>query len=348
MSELNYLILWGVLPPLLLLFYYFHRVSNRPSLFSLLLFFALGAISGGIALILQSNFEIILGTFTNWQSIRGYLAVEIWRQLVKVAPIEETCKLATVFIPAWFFQRRYKLRRISLFLFAIAVCLGFTAQQNCVYLINGTESIVERLIRTPTHAIFSAPWAYAIAITVGCRIDSEDDRKLFPQAWINSIICHALVNILASASREPSLSFLSYGLFPLLLWMFWRLEKLLRKIERKSSIILVTAKTRKHRYFQRGLILLTLILGGNAIFGLFLLARILSPLSWGELLEPSIFWFTLSRCLVNIGFGIVAWGIYRYLYFSGSQYLPQKLDRLEHTEESPYSRSQETGDRSQE
>ena len=101
MSDQNYLILWGVIPPLFLLLYYFHRVSNSPSLFRLLIFFVLGGISGGIALGLQWNVEIFLSTFTNWQSVRGNFAVEIWRQLVKIGPIEETCKFAAVFVPAW-------------------------------------------------------------------------------------------------------------------------------------------------------------------------------------------------------------------------------------------------------
>lgn len=327
MSNPNDLILWGVVPPLLLLLYYFRRVSDSPSLLRLLLFFALGAICGVIALHLQWNFEILLSTFTNWQSVRNHFAVEVWRQLVQVGPIEETCKLAAVVIPAWFFKKWYRLRRTSLFLFAIAISLGFTAQENCVYLLNGTSSILDRLIGTPVHAMFSAPWAYAASITFGCRINSQDDRKLFPQAWIDSIMCHALVNILSSAWRYPSLSFLSYGLFPFLVWMFWRLEQLLRKIQRKSSIILVTAKIRKHRHFQRGLIVFALMLGGNAIFGLFLLARDLSPLSWQQMLEVNILWFTLSRSLLNIGFGTVAWGIYRYLRYSESQSLPYKSDK---------------------
>ena len=324
MSEQNYLILWGVIPPLFFLLYYFHRVSNSPSLFRLLLFFALGGISGGIALALQLNIEILLNTFTNWQSIRNNFAVEVWRQLVKIGPIEETCKLAAVFLPGWWFKKWYRLRRTSLFLFAIAVSLGFTAQENYVYLLNGTDSILDRLIGTPVHALFCAPWAYALAITLGCRIDYQDNSKLFPQAWIDSIMCHALVNILSGAWRYPSLRFLSYGLFPFLVWMFWRLEQLLRKIQRKSPIILVTAKTRKRRYLQRGLIVFSLMLGGNAIFGLFLLARSLSPLSLQQMLEPNILWFTLSRCLLNIGFGIVAWGIYRYLRLSEHEHLPNK------------------------
>lgn len=332
MSGSTYLIFWGVLPPLFLLFYYFHRVSNSPSLLRLLLFFALGAISGGIALSLQLNFEILVGKFTNWQSIKGYLAVEVWRQLVKVGPIEETCKLAAVFLPAWFFQRWYRLRRTSLFLFAIAVSLGFTALENCVYLNDDRGLVLERFISTPFQVMFSAPWAYAISVTLGCRIDSQDDRKLLSQAWVNSIVCHALVNILSSAWRDPSLSFLSYGLFPFLVWMFWRLEQLLRKIQRQFSIVLITAKTPKHRNLQRGLIVFALMLGGNAISGLFILGQILSSLGRERLFEPSILWFTLSRSLVSIGFGIVAWGIYRHLHLSGEQYLPHKSHESERNE----------------
>jgi len=57
--------------------------------------------------------------------------------------------------------------------------------------------------------------------------------------------------------------------------MFWRMEGLLQS--EKVPIILISGFTPIHRYWQMGLALFALILGGNAIFGFFLLARILSP-----------------------------------------------------------------------
>lgn len=62
--------------------------------------------------------------------------------------------------------------------------------------------------------------------------------------------------------------------------------------------------------------LFALVMGGNAIFGLFLLARILSPLSPSKLFDPEILWFIITRFLLNLFFGVLAWGIYRYLRHS--------------------------------
>jgi len=48
---------------------------------------------------------------------------------------------------------------------------------------------------------------------------------------VNAIACHAL-NVLSSAWRYSEPTFLSYGLFPFLLWMFWRMEGLLQRAEK--------------------------------------------------------------------------------------------------------------------
>jgi RsiW-degrading membrane proteinase PrsW (M82 family) len=135
----------------------------------------------------------------------------------------------------------------------------------------------------------------------------------FLWAWLNSVICHALVNVLSGAWRFSSLRFLSYGLFPFILWMFWRLEQLLRQALGKRPIILISGRTSELRYWQRGLIIFALALGGNAMFGMFLLARTLSPLSYETLLHPDVMWFILSRGCLNILSGILALVIYRYL-----------------------------------
>jgi hypothetical protein len=47
--------------------------------------------------------------------------------------------------------------------------------------------------------------------------------------------------------------------------------------------------------------------GGNTIFGLFLLVRSLSPLSLSQLFYPNILWFIVSRFLLNLIPGIIAW-----------------------------------------
>ncbi len=311
-----FLLLWAVTPTLMLLVYYYWRIKNAPSVLRLLLFFLAGAISGLVALSLQWVVETQLNEFAEWRKMRRTLAGVALRQLMQVGPIEEGCKLAAVVVLSWYFQRKYRLRPSTIFLFTIAVSLGFTAQENWLYLFNDTASIFERAIGTPVHAMFAAPWGYALGICLGSNIRLRRYTQNIPRAWLNSVICHALVNVLSSAWRYPQpLFYLSYGLFPFLLWMFWRLEQLLRKVQGLAPITLISGHTSQHRLWQRGLVLFTLMLGGNAIFGLFLLARSLDTFGSSRLFYPDGFWF-ISRFLLNLSFGLIAWGIYRYLRYS--------------------------------
>jgi len=305
------LVFWAVIPPLLLLFYYYRRVSSGPPLLQLLLCFGFGILSGLVALGLEWGFEHLANRFWDWDRITRSLAGIALRQLVEVGPIEEGSKLGGVLLFQYAIaSRRYtSLRPTTVFLFTIAIALGFTAEENWVYLANGTASVLDRLIGTPVHAMFSAPWGYALGV-----VNSPIRRSGFIAAWVNAVICHALVNVLSSAWRySPPLRFLSYGLFPFLLWMFWRLEALLRRLHRKPPIILISVRTPIQHYWQRGLVLFALMLGGNAIFGFFLLATSLSPLSLSQLFYPDVWWFLVSRFALNLIPALIAWGIYCYL-----------------------------------
>ncbi|MEH1825438.1 MAG: PrsW family intramembrane metalloprotease [Nostoc sp.] len=311
------LVLWAVIPPLLLLGYYYCRVPFAPPLLKLLMFFIIGAMSGILALSLEWVFETLVNYFVDWQQLKRWLPGIALRQLVEVGTIEEGCKLAAVFIPTYYLQRKYRLLHSTVFLFTIAVALGFTAEENWIYLFHNTASILDRTIGTPVHAMFSAPWGYALGIYISSNTRLNRDKKFIFRAWLNSVICHALVNVLSSAWRYSlPIHFLSYGLFPFLLWMFWRLEQLLRKVQGKPVITLISDRIPQRRYWQRSLVLFALVLGGNAIFGLFLLARTVSPLSPSKLFDSDILWFIVSRFLLNLFFGVLAWGIYRYLRHS--------------------------------
>jgi RsiW-degrading membrane proteinase PrsW (M82 family) len=320
------LLLWAAIPPLLLLGYYYCRVPFAPPLLKLLMFFIIGAISGILALSLEWIFEIVVNKVVDWHQIKLCLPTSrcastlpgiALRQLVEVGPIEEGCKFVAVVVPTYYLQRKYRLFASTVFLFTTAVALGFTAEENWIYLFHDTASILDRIIGMPVHAMFSAPWGYALGIYISSNTRLNRDKKFIFRAWLNSVICHALVNVLSSAWRYSlPIGFLSYGLFPFLLWMFWRLEQLLRKVQGKPTITVISGHTPQHRCWQRSLVLFALVLGGNAIFGLFLLARILSPLSPSKLFDPEILWFIISRILLNLFFGVLAWGIYRYLRHS--------------------------------
>lgn len=307
-------LLWATIPPLLLLVYYYHRLASVPLLMRLLFFFILGAVSGFVALNLELVFERVANHVVDWQRIQRLFAGVMLRQLIEVGPIEEGCKLLAVLLPTYYLQRRYRFRPTSVFLFTIAVALGFTAEENWVYLFHGTGSIVERIISTPVHAMFSAPWGYALGISIGSKIYLHRCQQHIPRAWLNAVICHALVNVLSISGRYPiPLRLLSYGLFPFLVWMFWRLEQFVRKLQGKQAIALISSRTPQQRFREQALVLLTLMLAGNALFGLFVLAKSLSFLSPSQLLYPDVISFTLSRLLLYLSLGLLAWVIYRSL-----------------------------------
>ena len=306
------LVVWAVVPPLLLLVYYYRRVPAPPAVSRLLQFFVVGALTGLVALGLEWGFEQLANWLMDWDRITQSLAGVALRQVVEVGPIEEGSKLGGFVLLQW--KQKRPTRPSTVFLLAIAIALGFTAEENWVYLANGTASILDRLIGTPVHALFSAPWGYALAVASCSTIHSNRYRGVIARAWVNAIATHALVNVLSSAWRysEP-LRFLSYGLFPFLLWMFWRMEGLLQRVQRKPPIVLISGRTPIQRYWQRGLALFALMLGGNAIFGFFLLARSLSPLNLSQLFYPDVWLFIASRFLLNLIPALIAWGIYRYL-----------------------------------
>ncbi len=283
----------------------------------LLLFFALGAISGFVALHLELIFETVAQWVVNWRIIQRSLFGVALRQLIAVGPIEEGCKLVTVIALTNYFQRRYRLRSSTVFLFCLAVSLGFTAKENWVYLFHGfqgTPSIVERVISTPVHVMFSAPWGYALGMLVNTSIYSNRQRGQVSQAWLNSVICHALVNALSISGRYPfPLRLLNYGLFPFLLWMFWRLEKYLQKMQGQDPRTLISGSTLKQHLWRRFLMLLTLMLGGNAIFVLFTLTRDLSFLNRLQLFDINVALSVVSRLSLSFILGLSAWAIYHYL-----------------------------------
>jgi RsiW-degrading membrane proteinase PrsW (M82 family) len=318
------LLITAVIPALLLLAFYCWRLncSFLPPLSRLFLifsFFLLGIISGLFALGLQLIFESLIGKISNWQRFTRTLLGASIRQLFAIAPIEEGCKLAVTFLPVYYLQTRYFWGSQAIFLCAIAVCLGFSAQENVNYIFHDSELLFDRIIGTAFHLLFSTPWVYVLSkyfLLKNIIINSSrhNYRKDLFFAGLNSVICHAVVNLLSTAGEyQRNLQFLSYGLFPFLLWIFWRLEQYLNLVKNKPKTQLISGITPQHRYWQRGLVLFILMLGGNAIFGMFVLVKIVSPLLSRNIFDAEILWFILSRTFVNLIFGILAGGIYFYL-----------------------------------
>ncbi|MDJ0800594.1 MAG: PrsW family glutamic-type intramembrane protease [Calothrix sp. MO_167.B12] len=303
-----FLLLWAVVPPLLLLFFYHYRVSTAPYLFRLFLFFLFGFIAGLFADVSGWMFDNVAKAIMNGQQIQPSLPGEIFRQLLLVAPIAEGCKLAAVIIPMQFLQIQSRFCTSSIFLFTIATAFGFTAQENLGYLFDGTASVLERLILTPVQAILSAPWGYALGISICLKIRSHRYTQSFGVAWLMAVVYHALVNVLSGPR-----GIFNYVLFPLLLWLFWQMEQLLRRVQGKHPISIISGNTAEERYWQIALMVVAFFLAGNGIFGLFTLAKTLSPLGIGKIFSASFFFPTLSQLLINLLLGVLGWGIFRYL-----------------------------------
>ena len=317
------LVAWAVAPPLLLLAYYRRRLQVG-AIPELLLLLVVGAGAGCVALGIEWGFEHLASWMLDWDRVTRSLSGVALRQLLEVGPIEEGSKLGGVILFYCLKRIQTRSHRISpsnIFLSTTAVALGFTAEENWVYLSNETASILDRLIGTPVHLLFSAPWGYALGVTM-LSLHASRHWGLVTRAWLNAVGCHALVNILSNAwAYSQPLSFLSYGLFPFLLWMFWRMEGLLQRLQGESPTTLISGVTRIRRYWQRGLALFALVLGGNAIFSLFLLARSVNSLSPPQLFYPVVWWFIASHLFVNLIPGVIAWAIYCYLrHVSGSRH----------------------------
>jgi RsiW-degrading membrane proteinase PrsW (M82 family) len=319
--QLYTLIAWAIAPPLLAFAYYCRQVRSVPALPKLLLGFLLGGLAGLAALGLQWSFEWLAQSLLPWQQLTRSLLGAGLRQLLEIGPIEEGTKLIGVLV-LLVCLREWQSRSpaaSTILLYTIAVALGFTAEENLFYLLNGVASIFDRTIGVAVHAWFAAPWGYALGLTLhrnhALSPFFKDGWRDLLIAWLNAVGCHALVNTLAIAWRyDPPIQLLSYGLFPFFLWMAWRLNSLLKRSQNQPPPTLISGRTQQERYWQRGLVLFTLMLGGNAIFGWFLLGRSLSNVSWTQLIAtPDLSQFALSRFVLNLIPAAIAWFIYRHL-----------------------------------
>lgn len=312
------IVLWAIVPPLLWLLYYGTRVRVIPPLPWVLLLFFLGSLAGWLALLLLSHAELWLAQVRWWQQLTRMLMGVTLRQLVLVGPVEEGCKLAAVALPLGYIQWRYRQLPAQpgiVLLLTLVVGLGFAAQENLVYLIHGISSGPERAIGAPAHALFSAPWGYALGIILyrPGRLALPRYRWLLLRAWWAGVACHALVNLCGNAwNYPPPERWFGYGLFPFLLWLLWQVDGLVRRSQGEPPLPLITGR---HRLWQVGLACFALILGGNTLLGLLLLARRLRFLSLEQVIttDPDLTQFLADRLVLTLIPGVIALFIYRYL-----------------------------------
>ncbi len=347
------ILFWAILPPLLALAYYRHRLRASISLRPLLVGFLLGGLAGLVALGLQWIVEWVGNFFPLWRIGTRSLVGAAVRQLIAIGPIEEGAKFGAVllllgFRPLQPFQNVYTTlvnsasplnppilgdfnacnsyspqfwgARGATLLYTTAIACGFTAEENLIYFWNDTAPIFDRTFGVAVHTWFSAPWGYALGYVLSYPSQSvfsgiNSNWRSLLLALLSAIAYHALVNILAIAGGyDPPVQWLNYSLFPFFLWMAWRTENFVKRSRGKSPLVVISGSTRTERNWQRGLVLFMVMIGGNAIYSWFLLGRTVSALSLLQLLEtPALQYFFLSRFTLSTIPAAIAWSIYRYL-----------------------------------
>jgi RsiW-degrading membrane proteinase PrsW (M82 family) len=267
------LIIWAISPPGLLLWYYSRRLRAAPQGLGLFVLFCLGGVAGMLALGLE--WLITLGGEQLPGAFSRELIGQILRQVLVIGPVEEACKLAAVVVPIGLLLKRYHrvpAQPSTVMLAAIAVGLGFGAQESLVYLLNGRGTLVDSLLRAPFQALFSAPWGLALGIAL-CRLNwaLASGLRRVVNGWITGALCHAALNSLVYASLQQR--WLSFLIFPWVLWLWWQFEGMVAQSQGDLPPRLVTATTLGGQLWQRVVVMGIMFLGGNALLGLYGLAN---------------------------------------------------------------------------
>jgi RsiW-degrading membrane proteinase PrsW (M82 family) len=269
------LIAWAIGPPWLLLQVYARRMRAAPQGLGLFVLFCLGGVAGLLALGIE--WLIMLGgeQLPGWRAFNRELMGHILRQVLVVGPVEEGCKVLAVVVPIGLLLKRYQrvpAQPSTVMLAAIAVAMGFGAQESLMYLLNGRGTLVDALLRGPFHGLFSAPWGLALGVTL-CRRNGDlasGSRRVIT-GWIAGALCHAALNSLVYASVRQR--WLGWLIFPWVLWLWWQFEGMVARAQGDLPPRLVTATRLLGQLGQRMVVVVIMGLGGNALLGLYSLAN---------------------------------------------------------------------------
>jgi RsiW-degrading membrane proteinase PrsW (M82 family) len=310
-------LLWAVLPPLVVLTYYYLPLQSALAPAKLLLIFCFGGLSGLAALGIARGIELLAQMIFPGEGTLHFLG-EVLRQLLQVAPLEEGSKFIAVLLVLGYLGRRnwlIPIQQNTVLLATIAIALGFAAEENFVYLFHHTGTVFSRVVGTPSHAFFSAAWGYALGMPIyrWSGTYKREWRSHLLTAWVGAVFYHALVNSLAIAWHFPVWAWLVYGQFPLILWLFWRTDRFWRQVQGQRPPSLISAATPLQRARQRGLALLILGLGGNALFFWFLLGNRLNVRVGRPAPLPLEQGVQVRLALLGGVQGAIAAGIYAYL-----------------------------------
>jgi hypothetical protein len=277
-------IVWGIVPPLLLLLFYHQRVRAAPPVNGLVLLFSGGMLVGVVAQGLNWLVEHLMGAIAGagWlqQTALGLLIY----QLAVVATIAEGCKLLAVVLPILWLLRRYQrlpAQPSTVVLATIAVASGFAAQDNLITLWRSEAPVINTVMTMPLQVWFSIPWGLGLGIGL-CRTlrHVEYSHRLTLHGWLLACVCHAGWNWLWLISQQvsplgviaPWLVMvphqLRYGLFTGCLWLWWQTEVMLARSQQEPVPRLITAMALRPRLGQYAMAVGALIIGGMALYSL--------------------------------------------------------------------------------
>ena len=184
---MNSILFWGIVPPILLLFYTWRldRIEREPAGLVIKVFL-LGAITTILAVLLESLAALGLSYLDLDESSNLYLLID---NFLAVALIEEFGKRMPVQRSIW---RSPEFNyRFDAIVYCLASALGFAATENIVYMISyGTGIALKRLI--PVHSICAIYMGHYLGIAK--MAEKAGDQKTYKRFRRLSLIIPTLIH----------------------------------------------------------------------------------------------------------------------------------------------------------
>ncbi|MCI0642600.1 MAG: PrsW family intramembrane metalloprotease [Gemmataceae bacterium] len=212
----------ALIPALVVLFFYYHRDRHPEPWGWLLVVFVLGALSCLVAYPLERFAQLLIPAAT-WP---GY---ELFLECILVpGVIEESVKLSVVVGAIWW--RKDFDEPVDGLIYGIAAALGFTFGEDLYYYhMHGADW--SRVISTVAHPWFSCFWAASLG-WARTRLSPRAGLGLVALGLLASVMVHATFDFLIlAADLGPAWTWLRHLLVPLLVFLYWCVEKMLDDLQ---------------------------------------------------------------------------------------------------------------------
>lgn len=216
------LLLLALVPALVLLFLYYHRDRHPEPWDWVLVVFGLGTLSCLVAYPLERWAQTMIPAAT-WPGYELFLEC-----LLIPGAIEETVKLLVVFAAIWW--RKDFNEPVDGLVYGIAAALGFTFGEDLrYYAVHGADW--SRVLSTVAHPWFSCFWAASLG-WARTRLPWKAGLGLVLLGLLASILVHATFDFLIlAADLGPAWSWLRHLLVPLMISLYWFVERMLDELQ---------------------------------------------------------------------------------------------------------------------